>query len=65
MNTDAVRGLIENATLFAKCYTALTEALMAEGVPEDVARDEARMTALYAALFPEDEDSLERWLHDP
>lgn len=34
------------AVRFAKCYTQLTEALMMQGVPEDRAREEARLTAI-------------------
>lgn len=43
-------AIVERAREFARCYTAVTEALVMEGVPEDIARVEARMTA-YLAIF--------------
>lgn len=43
--TDFLAELGRRAHEFAKCYVALTEALMQEGVPEDVARSEARSAA--------------------
>jgi hypothetical protein len=43
------------ALAFAKHYVALVDALMKEGVPEPVARDEARMTALMMLFGPEEE----------
>lgn len=36
----------EDAIAFAKSYTQLVEALMREGVEEDMARDEAHVTAM-------------------
>lgn len=53
MNETALRDLIDNATLFAKCYSRLVEALRAEGVPEAQAREDARLCALMAAFAPE------------
>jgi hypothetical protein len=40
---------------FAKYYVRLVEDLQAEGVPENVARDEARMTAVYMLYEPAEE----------
>ncbi len=44
------------ALAFAKQYVALTEALQSQGVPEVVARDEARMTALFIMFQGSDEE---------
>ena len=38
--------LTAKARAFARLYVAMVEALMQEGVPEDVARFEARMVAI-------------------
>ena len=48
--------LAEEALEFAKRYCALTDALRSQGVVEDVARDEARVTALYM-MFQESRGS--------
>jgi hypothetical protein len=50
MNSDALGALGRNALAWAKCYTALVEALMREGVPEEIARAEARKSATAAAF---------------
>lgn len=50
MATDAMLALAHRAKAFAQCYVALTEALMAEGVPEDAARSEARASATMISL---------------
>jgi len=42
---------------FAKQYVALVEALLGQGVPEKIARAEARMTALIL-LFQEEADAV-------
>jgi hypothetical protein len=42
------------ATEFAKRYVPLVEALRREGVPEDKAREEARITAL-TLMFEQEE----------
>lgn len=52
-DTDLAR-LTERATAFARCYTALTEALIREGVPEDTARHEARNAAVMVILMPDE-----------
>jgi hypothetical protein len=49
----------ETAREFARAYVALVEALLREGVPEGIARYEARCTAALL-LFGEDADS-EAW----
>lgn len=49
MNTDALIRLAANARAFAKAYVALHEALVAEGVPDEIARGEARFAATMAA----------------
>jgi hypothetical protein len=61
VNTEHLRRLAENAAAFARCYTALVKALLAEGVPEDVAREEARATALIAAFSEDEEGRHEPW----
>lgn len=53
--SDAETLLGEQAHAFAKQYVVLVEALVMEGVPEDAARDEARMTTLYL-MFKEEFD---------
>jgi hypothetical protein len=45
-------GLPEQVVLFARTYAQMTEALMSEGVPELVAREEARMAAVTVAYAP-------------
>lgn len=44
-------SLGQQALAFAKCYVALTEALLQQGVPEPLARQEARTTAAMAAFL--------------
>jgi len=41
---------------FAKHYVALVDALRREGVPEMVAREEARMSALYLLFDPTEDE---------
>jgi hypothetical protein len=53
VNAEQLAALGQNAKAFAACYVALTDALRAEGVPEDVARREARATAAMMAVLPE------------
>lgn len=48
---DALTVLATQAMSFARCYVALAEALMREGVPETTARQEARAAAATAVLF--------------
>lgn len=60
MNAARAKELAEHATAWAKAYTTLVEALMREGVPEDVARDEARQSVALAMFMP-DEPSDEPW----
>lgn len=48
---NATEILTKRAIDFAKAYVAVTEALLREGVPEDVARDEARAAAMDAVMF--------------
>lgn len=58
--TNFLAVLGRRAHEWAKTYTALTEALQQEGVPEFLAREEARMaasSALYAELDEEGGDS--------
>lgn len=50
---NVVTGLIENAGRFAKVYTAISDALIKEGVPEKDARSTAQAMAMHAALLPE------------
>lgn len=57
MNTDALRLLGKNAHIWAKAYTAVVEALLREGVPEEIAREEARAAANFAMFFPDEQDS--------
>ena len=45
---------------FARCYVALVEALLHEGVPEEVARFEARCMAAAALDQPAQEDAWRR-----
>lgn len=62
MNVRRLRTLGANALEFAKCYTKLQAALVSQGVPEDVARMEARQAALVAAVSPDMEDGeTETW----
>ncbi len=57
---DAVARLLEGAAEFAQCYVKLAHELMAAGVPEPVARDEARCAALTAVICDEEEER-EAW----
>ncbi len=50
------RQLSERAIQFAKEYVELVEALKREGVPEDIARNEARLAA--TTWLIEDEEAL-------
>lgn len=45
----------DRARTYARMYVQLTEALIAEGVEEDTAREEARFTATTWLLNPEEE----------
>jgi hypothetical protein len=47
------RGLPDQVVMFARTYAQMTEALQAEGVPEPIAREEARMAAVTVAYCPE------------
>lgn len=51
MNESRLAALASNAKAWAKAYTAAVEALRSEGVPEDVARREARAAANMAAFM--------------
>jgi len=51
-----VSGLGSRSLEFAKRYVALVEALQGQGVPEVVARSEARMTALIMMFENADKD---------
>lgn len=53
-NAEALTSLGQNAILFARTLTSLTEALMREGCPERQARQEARSAAMMAACFNPD-----------
>lgn len=50
-------GLGEEALQFAKQYVALVDALRSQGVPEKVARHEARVTALIMMFEQEDTEA--------
>ena len=54
--SDTFTNLGQQALAFAKKYVALVEALVSQGVPENVARDEARATALFL-LFQESQEN--------
>jgi len=54
-NVEAMVALARHAKAFAKCYVALAEALIAEGVPEDRARQEARTSAVMMSMVPAQE----------
>lgn len=56
MNTEALLRLAECSEAWAEAYVRLTEALLKQGVPEDLARDEARNAATFAALYRENEE---------
>ena len=60
MNTETLTRLAQQAQAWAKCYTALVEALLREGVPEATAREEARAATTMAVLLddPADGDDL-------
>lgn len=51
MRTEALEALGKNALTFAQCYTRLVEAMMAEGVPERIARIDARLAAIAMAIY--------------
>jgi hypothetical protein len=51
MNESRLAALGANAKAWAKAYTLVVEALMAEGVPEVDARREARAAANMAAFM--------------
>lgn len=56
MNEAALAQLGVGARMFARCYAILVEAMMSEGVPEPIAREEARHAAMQAAFWiPEDD----------
>lgn len=44
----------QNALQWAKAYTNVTEALMTQGVPEELARAEARDAANFALFYDPD-----------
>lgn len=48
--------LMQNSDRLAECYTQLTESLRAQGVPEYIARDEARMMALEVTFLQEEQN---------
>ena len=50
MHTNALALLGQQAHAFASAYTALVEALMHEGVPQQQAREDARWSATVVAL---------------
>ena len=50
----AERSESERAKAFAKAYVSLVEALMQEGVLEEIARDEARMAAMTQLRFDDE-----------
>lgn len=52
----AAKSEAERAKAFARFYVALVEALLREGCPEDIAREEARMTAFSQLQTDDDED---------
>lgn len=54
--TDDLNRLMEHAPLLAKAYTRVTSALMKEGVPEDIARFEARCIVMGTLMDPQQED---------
>ena len=56
MSLQALTRLATEARTFARAYVALTEALMSQGVTEEQARFEARMTALMCSLEWDDAD---------
>lgn len=60
-SADALDALREAADPFARCYVALVEKLVAQGVPEDTARYEARMAACYVVVYATFEDAPEPW----
>ena len=58
INDEALRNLAASALVWAKAYCALVEALLAQGVTEEDARAEARITAMIAGSSnPEVEES--------
>lgn len=56
----AVARLIDGAAEFARCYVKLAHELMAAGVEEPIAREEARCAALTAVVWDEEEER-EAW----
>ena len=54
MTALALKALAEHAKNWARAYLSITEALLAEGVPEDRARAEARAAANFASLLPDE-----------
>ena len=52
-NNDALAQLGRNSLAYAKCYVKLVEALLHEGVPERIARQEAGRAASLAAVVTE------------
>lgn len=59
MTVVHLKKLAENAHEFARAYITLTEALLAQGVPEERAREDARAMATAAILFEEEE--IDEW----
>lgn len=57
-SSDLLEVLHGNAAAWARTYTRLVEALLMEGVPEKVAREEARQAATLVFCFNlEDNDA--------
>ena len=54
MTAIALKALAEHAKNWARAYVTVTEALRAEGVTEDRAREEARTAANFASLLPDE-----------
>lgn len=55
INVHALTALMDGATMMAKAYTKMVEAMVAEGVEEEDARQEARNMVFFAA-YMEDEN---------
>lgn len=54
INEQALEEAIGAAPTIARCYTALAEALVREGVPEQTARSEARLMAIMVGMMIKD-----------
>lgn len=55
MSNNELTELGNQATGFARTYVRLVEALVAEGVEEHVAQEEARLTSAMAAAWDADD----------